>query len=344
MDRLIKGRREMVKDLETLVAAANAPLTDTEMNRTIGPGTPRFELYHFALSLCSQKVRACLAEKNAAFVAHDLNLQMPFLGNYDPGYVRLRLAADTGSRFATGYTGRSSVETEGFDPAVVPTLVDHVAGVVVADSVAICRYIDRVTEPAEALVPFDLEEKVAREIAIVDATPHVAVLYGAHPDRDFRPERLRKGMHGVHDRKIAKIKTARDMVLTDPTLVAAYNAKIAKERAAKDFVASPELMRASVNEIVSIVADLDTRLGDGRNWICGDRFTLADVIWGISLFRLKWLGMAFVWDGGHPLNDAARPAAASYGSRLFARSAFRKAAIDWPGVPQSEYVSDHYKS
>jgi 2,5-dichlorohydroquinone reductive dechlorinase len=344
MDRLIKGRREMVKDLETLVAAANAPLTDTEMNRTIGPGTPRFELYHFALSLCSQKVRACLAEKNAAFVAHDLNLQMPFLGNYDPGYVRLRLAADRGAGFATGYTGRSSVETEGFDPAVVPTLVDHVAGVVVVDSVAICRYIDRVTEPADALVPVDLEEDIARELAIVDATPHVAVLYGTHPDGDFRPERLRKGMQGVHDRKIAKIKTARDMVLSEPALVEAYDAKIAKEEAAKDFVASPDLMRASLNEILSIVADLDTRLGDGRDWICGDKFTLADVMWGVSLFRIKWLGMAFVWDGGHSSNDAARPAAASYGARLFERSSFCKAAIDWPGVPQSEYVSDHYKS
>ncbi len=94
----------MTKDLEDLVAAANVPLTDTEMNRTIGTGTPRFELYHFALSICSQKVRACLAEKNAGFVAHDLNLQMPLLGNYDPGYVRLRLAADSGLDFATGYT------------------------------------------------------------------------------------------------------------------------------------------------------------------------------------------------------------------------------------------------
>ena len=334
----------MVKDLENLVAVANAPLIDPEMNRTVGSGTPRFELYHFALSLCSQKVRACLAEKEVTYIAHDINLQMPLLGNYDPGYVQLRLAADTGTGFATGYTGRSSVETEGFDPAVVPTLVDHEAGVVVVDSLAICRYIDRVTEPEGSLIPADLEEDIARELAIVDATPHVAVLYGAHPDFDFRPERLRTGMLGVHDRKIAKIKTARDMVMSEPALLEAYDAKIAKEEAAKDFVGSPDLMRASVNEIISIMADLESRLADGRNWICGDRFTMADVIWAVSLFRLKWLGMAFVWEGGHDLNDVARPAVESYGSRLFDRRPFRKAAIEWPGVPQSEYVSDHYKS
>jgi len=334
----------MDKELENLVAATNAPLSEPEMNRTIGSGTPRFELYHFALSLCSQKVRACLAEKDATFIAHDINLQMPLLGNYDPGYVSLRLAAETRSGFATGYTGRSSVETEGFDPAVVPTLVDHIAGVVVVDSVAICRHIDVVTEPAGSLIPVALEKDIARELAIVDATPHVAVLYGAHPDGDFRPERLQKGMPGVHNRKISKIKTARDLALDNPALVAAYDAKIAKEEAAKDFVASSDLMRASVNEFLSIVAELETRLSDGRNWICGDRFSLADVFWGVSLFRLKWLGMAFVWEGGHPLNDVARPAVESYGSRLFARSAFRKAAIDWSGVPQSEYVRDHYKN
>ena len=47
------------------VAAANAPLTDPERNRVIGSGTPRFELYHFALSVCSHKVRTVLAEKDA---------------------------------------------------------------------------------------------------------------------------------------------------------------------------------------------------------------------------------------------------------------------------------------
>ncbi len=332
----------MTIDLEELVAGANAPLTDVEMNRTVGTESPRFELYHFAFSLCSQKVRACLAEKNAGYIAHDINLQMPQLGNYDPGYVRLRLAARSGAGFATGYTGRSSVGTEGFDPAVVPTLVDHEAGMVIVDSVAICRHIDQVTQMQGALVAPDLADDVARELAIVDATPHVAVLYGAHPDMDFRPERLRKGMAGVHDRKIQKIKTAREMVLAEPALIAAYDAKIAKEEAGRDYVATPDLMRASVNQIVSIVADLETRFADQREWICGDRFTLSDVVWAVSLFRLKWLGMSFLWEGGHQLNAKSQPRVEAYTARLFERPAFRAAAVDWPGIARSDHVSEHY--
>lgn len=332
----------MTNDISQLVKATNLPLTDAKMNVVVGAGKPRFELYHFALSLCSQKVRVCLAEKGTSFLAHDINLQMPLLGNYDPAYVRLRMSANPGLKFATGYTGRSSVETEGFDPAVVPTLVDHEAGIVVVDSAEICRHIDRVTKTRNSFIPPDLSEDIAGEIAIVDGTPHVAVFYGAHPDGDFRPERLRKGMPGVHNRKIEKIRAARNLAGGDRALVAAYDAKIAKEEAGREFVATPARMRLAVDEIVEIVGALEERLGDGREWICGDRFTLADLVWAVSLFRLKWLGMAFVWEGASKLNDTKRLAVEVYGTRLFRRPAFRAAAIDWPGVPRSEYVAEYY--
>ncbi|MGI9395574.1 MAG: glutathione S-transferase family protein [Boseongicola sp.] len=333
-----------IVDLERLVTEANSPLTNPEMNRTVGATDARFELYHFALSLCSQKVRVCLAEKGASYVAHDINLQLPLLGNYDPAYVRLRMAANPDVEFATEYTGRSSVESEGFDPAVVPTLVDYETRQVVIDSLAICRHIDAAFEGTARLVPTDLEDGVLHELNIVDATPHVAIFYGAHPELDFRPEHIRNGMPGVHDRKIAKIRTARDLVPDDPDLIAAYDAKIAKEEAGKAHVLTPEKMHQSVVEILRIVEDLNSRLADGRTWICGNTFTLADVFWAVSLFRLKWLGMDFAWFGQHELNSNESPFVAAYGSRCFKRPAFRSAAIDWPGMPRSEYASDHYRA
>jgi len=243
----------MEEYLKELVERANSPLDNPDMNKTVDNGAVRFELYHFAFSLCSQKVRLCLAEKSAAYVSHDINLSMPHLGNYDPNYVRLRLEAKGSAPLVSGYTGRSSVQSEGFDPAVVPTLVDHDAQVVVADSLAICRYIDRVVAPSTSLCPQDLAGDVARELAIVDRTPHVALLYGAHPEIDFRPERIRNGMDGVHERKIAKIRVARAQSEGDLNLVGAYDAKIAKEIAAQSFVASPDQMRGAVDEILEIV-------------------------------------------------------------------------------------------
>ncbi len=329
-------------DLDRLVAETNAPLTDPELNRKIGEAEARFEIYHFALSLCSQKVRACLAEKGASYIAHDINLQLPLFGNYDPAYVRLRLAAGNDAGFATEYTGRTSVSSEGFDPAVVPTLVDHDTAEAVVDSLAICLHIDKNFEGTARLVPPEQDSAVLSELELVDATPHAALLYGAHPEIDFRPERLRKAMPGVHDRKIAKLKSARKMVTSDPVLTAAYNAKIAKEEAGKIHVLTADRMRASVAETLDTVAALENRLTDGRTWICGDTFTLADVFWAVSLFRLKWIGMEFAWAGQHALNNSKQPLVAAYGSRLFERPAFRAAAIDWPGMPRSEHVADHY--
>lgn len=328
--------------IDAAIAAANAPFAEVGVTWTVGEGAPRFELYHFALSLCSQKVRVCLAEKGAAYTGHDINLSMPLLANYDPAYVRLRLMGRPGGGFATGYTGRSSVESEGFDPAVVPTLVDLEAREVVTDSARICRHIDRVVAPEGSLVPELLAEAIDRELAIVDGTPHVALLYGAHPDGDFRPARLQKGMPGVHDRKIEKIRAARDLVLDDAELVSAYDAKIAKEEAGRGFVHDPERMRTAVREVVEIVGALEDRLADGRTWVCGDAFTLADVVWSVSLFRLKWIGAAFAWEGGHALNGEARAHVADYVARAIARPAFVSAAIRWPGMPESEFVAEHY--
>jgi glutathione S-transferase len=45
------------------------------------------ELYHFALSTCSQKVRLVLAEKNLEFVSHEVDLIAG--AQHDPEYVRL---------------------------------------------------------------------------------------------------------------------------------------------------------------------------------------------------------------------------------------------------------------
>lgn len=325
--------------IEQLVEAANHPLTDPDLNRMVGAGDPCFELYHFALSVCSQKVRACLAEKRAAYFSRDINVQP---GNYHPDYVRLRLAGRGDRPLVGGYTGRSAASTEGFDPAVVPTLVDLTKKRVVVDSAAICAHIDSAVEPAGSLMPRMFLPTIEQEIAIVDATPHVAILYGAHPDGDFRPERIRKSMPGIHNRKIAKLEAALEQVAGDAELTEAFEAKIAKETAAREFVATPKMMVEAVNEMIAIVAALDKRLSDGRTWICGEAFTLADILWAVSLFRMQWIGMAFCWMGNHRLNLIMRTHASAYATRLFSRPSFREAVIDWPGMPRTEYVSGFY--
>ena len=330
------------QSLEGIVAAANVPLANPARNRLIGTGPRRLELYHFALSICSHKVRTSLAEKRAAYISHDIGILPPSMENYHPDYVRLRMRGGTGREMVNGYTGRSSISTEGFDPCVVPTLVDHEIGQVLVDSRAICEHINRVCGGGPDLAPSRLRGEIDREVAIVDGTPHVAVLYGAHPEGDFRPKKLQESMPRVHDYKIMKLMEGRSLAVGRPDLIAAYDAKIRKEAAARSYVHTPSMMIDATNEILAAVADLDNRLADGREWICADTFTLADIHWSVSLFRLKWLGMEFAWAGGHPLNKMERLNVASYASRLFSREAFREAVIHWPGNPPSEFVMEFY--
>ncbi len=332
------------RSLADLVDAANGPLSDPMRNRHVGTGSRRFELYHFALSVCSHKVRTVLFEKGAPFVSHDIHILPPAMENYHPDYVRLRMQGGKGREMVTGYTGRSSTTTEGFDPCVVPTLVDHDADRVIVDSRMIGEHIDREWQGGTELCPARLKREIDREINIVDGTPHVAVLYGAHPDGDFRPAMLRKNMPGAHDYKIMKLMEGRSLAVGHPHLTAAYDAKIRKEAAAKVYVASPDLMRSATDEIIGIVGDLEERLADERAWVCGDVFTMADIHWAVSLFRLQWLGMGFAWTGRHALNDIERPRVAAYARRLFTRPSFQEAVIHWPGNPPSEFVQEFYQA
>ena len=100
-----------------------------------------------------------------------------------------------------------------------------------------CMYLDGEVDRGTQLVPPDIAaEVVLKQIDIVDRTPHVAVLYGAHPGNDPRPAFVRHDMPGVHDLKIAKLRDNMAQAGDDPLLIKAYESKIAKESAAKRFV------------------------------------------------------------------------------------------------------------
>lgn len=318
-------------ELRRLVNDANASLRNGYKNKQTGTGTPRFELYHSAPSLCSHKVRTTLAEKEAAYVSHDMVI-MPmgkFIPqNYRPEYVRLRLRGAPGAKLVSGYTGESSVTQQGFDPCVVPTLVDHEAARVIIDSQAICEYIAEHVSTGTDLVPDDLKADIQTHVDLVDRAPHVAVLYGAHPDDDRRPPGLRDRIAGVHARKIRVLETLIKHIGEDAELRAAYKSKISKELAAGEFVKTPDEMRAAHRQMKAHVIDLEKHLQSREKgpWVLGEQFTLADIVWTQSLWRMKWLGLSDNWENGE------NPAVAEYTERAFVRPSFQSAVVNWPGA------------
>lgn len=332
-----------------LTSAANAGLKDPKRSynvRSDAGQRPRFELYHASISLCSQKVRAVLAEKMAPFASHDLNIlslkspsgEVIAAENYHPAYVRLRLLGgkNLGRPLVSGYTGITSVDTEGFDPCVVPLLVDHDRGEVVVDSARICAYIDREVSSSPQLVPASpsAAEAVMAQVAIVDKVPNGRLLYGFHPDNDQRPEALKSVMADIYANKIVALQKYLLENADDAELVAAYRSKIAKEAAAKPVQHDAAFQRKgrtmAQTAIHALEADLKSRNGE---WVCGSNFTLADVVWGVQLFRMQYLGLEMLW--------ADQPAVSAYVERLYRRASIREEALkaSAQNLPPSEHTA-----
>ena len=319
--------------IQTVQAPGRATIISTghplpEIDRSDATEPPEFELFHFGFSICSHKVRAVLVELGLGFGSNQFAGPTKY-ENYTPQYVRLRLrsAAARAGKFVSDYSGGSSVEAEGFDPLVVPTLVDRSAGQVFADSKLIVLHLARTYRSLVDLLPVDLESEIIAEIDAVDRTPHVALLYGADPEGDTRPAEIQSRMPGIHQIKFDTIRRFMAETADEPELVAAYKAKLAKEEAAEKFVVDGQAMADAVALAASLVAGLEDKLAASEGpWLFGDRFTLADLCWGISLIRLDYLGNSRFWDG-----DSPRPRVKAYFDRLAKRPSLVAAVLKWPG-------------
>lgn len=328
-----------------MAAAARAAVLDPRRTTLVGcQKNPRFELFHAASSLCSQKVRTVLHEKALAYRSNDM-LILSTMGvdglvhaeHYSPAYIRLRLVAarELGRAYVSGYSGRTSVESEGFDPCVVPLLVDYEAGRVIADSRRICAYLDGVSRQPLQLVPDEPQPhgEVMRQVGIVDRIPNGALLYGFHPDADLRPAPLKTSMQTVYDYKVMALEGLIALNAGETELVAAYRAKIVKENGGKKVCHDPAFQRAARAHTGALLADLERDLAAGAfAFTNGYLFSLADVLWGVNLVRINYLGLSYMWD--------ALPNVTRYFEELCKRPSLRKEAIEASiaSMPPSRYM------
>ncbi|MFT5350324.1 MAG: 2,5-dichlorohydroquinone reductive dechlorinase, partial [Gammaproteobacteria bacterium] len=324
-----------IKDFEKLTAAAEAALADCDV-KTLQGGLapdeqPQYELYHNVGSVCAQKVRCVLAELAVPYVSHDIPIVQEPWPTYQPDYVKLRVAGSRGQDFVSGHTGSSSASQHGFDPTVVPTFIDRGAENIVIDSQRICRYIDSQIGQS-ALRPAALAAAIDEQTAIVDDIPNIALAFGTHPGVDPRPQNIRKYADGGMPRKIEALKKVREIYSSDETIVRAVDAKMVKEQAALDFLNDAHFMSGVLARTADCIATLEGTLdSETTDWLCSDSYTMADLFWGINLYRLKALGMGYLWDPeAYPHERAVyRPHVRAYAERLAERPSFRHAVADW---------------
>ncbi|MEM8544189.1 MAG: glutathione S-transferase family protein [Cyanobacteria bacterium P01_H01_bin.119] len=332
---IISSARETVVPQERRTFITQAHPLPTQIAKS--EDAPRFELYSAGMSICSNKVRMTLAQKGLPYISHDVKITYPEQENYSPAYVRLRLASDIAQQadLSSGYSGGSSVQASGFDALVVPTLVDVEKNAIIADSRLICLYLCEHLD-GDDLLPPDIKAQVLAQLDTVDRFPHVALLYGANPDNDQRPLLLQQAMATVHELKVAALNAAWETVQgQDARLDAAYEAKITKEKAGQVFVGTPERMRTVIAETERLIVEFgETLAASDGPWCFGDRFTLADIFWIVSLFRLEFLGYGWLWQDNADCAHIGRYAEAGY-----ALESMKTAVCHWPGYPPSEWVA-----
>src|SRR3546814_3614302 len=142
-------------------------------------------------------------------------------------------------------------------------------------------------------------------------------------------------MPGIHAHKIDAVRRNIPLADGDPLLLEAYQHKIVKEEAAASFVINEPQMRTAISKAEQLVTDLDRDLGASTGpWLFGDRFTLADLFWAVSLYRFLWLGYSGFWKDG-----AGKPRVEAYANRLFARPSVKDAIIQRSEEHTSELQS-----
>ncbi|KAM3106797.1 glutathione S-transferase family protein [Phormidesmis sp. 146-33] len=226
------------------------------------------ELYHASESLCSQKVKLVLAEKELEWNSHLINLLT--FENLQPSYIRLN------------------------PKGVVPTLLHQ--GRVITDSATIVRYLDE-QFPHPTLTPADsmLQEKMDRWIDLQNRFPMREVIYGNY--QSIEGAILRRSIQ-MKERLLLRL------VQANPELQEQYAIKL-KDVQQWNCTVHNAAEIVNLNATIAPMLDqLEAQLSQ-TTWLCGNSYSLADTVWTAVLHRLDKLKFSYLWaDHTRPALDS----------------------------------------
>ena len=279
----------------------DAPLTDVPNEWAPQKG---IHLYHFPLSLDSQKVRQGLEELAIEWQSHPILLSAQ--QQFSPSYVRIN------SR------------------CVVPTLV--IDGRVTTDTINILdllaarfgtvNHCFRTSEEEQELVNYWIEKAAGLFIE--------ALTYG-HIDGVKKPFPMGNASQSgrSHQDKIDLLTGLIETFQKDPTLRAAYEKKRAVIEATKEAMVTPGQMAAIVDatrvELDNLARQLDAGWFNNGGWLASEAFSLADIQWSAVLYRMQWVGLQpLLWEKDSIIS--------AYAEALFAKESFQTGVVQWSRV------------
>lgn len=235
------------------------------------------DLYHMQNSVCSQKARMTLFEKDLQWRSHEVNLFTS--EQYDPEYLKLN---------PKGY---------------VPTLIHD--GTAIRESTLICEYLDELF-PSPPLAPDNPAGRMKMRLwsKAVDEGLFVGVTVFSFSAM-FR-DRMKKQSPEERERRYRNIG--------DPERRDRYKSLF------EEGVESPYVFRA-VAAYEMAFKGMAEALADGRNWLVGDMFSLAEINLAPFVARLEYLTLLELW-----ISD--RPAVRAWWERVKQRPCYRAELSD----------------
>ena len=297
-------------DLNTLSAYSSGntfalkPLTDFRCDVAPQKGT---HLFHFSHSLCSMKVRQALAENAVHWTSHLVLL--PAYQQYEPEYVRIN------------------------PRCVVPTLVCN--GKVITDSLNILNYVvSKLSNLDTSQKPSVHEfEAISLWLNKADSLPIEAFTYGDNQgaNKSFLFKKAADGGKG-HEFKANLLRKLVKRHENEKLLHDAYKSKLNIVENTLTIIQTPTRLNALYDTADSILIELETQLLNGpfnaKGWLASNKFSLADIAWGVVLYRLQKLGLeSLLWGN--------RTTVSQYCEKLFARESFKTGIMDWSNIPKN---------
>ncbi len=279
----------------------DAPLTEVPNQWAPQQG---IHLYHFPLSLDSQKVRQGLEELGVQWQSHPILLSAH--QQFSPSYVRIN------SR------------------CVVPTLV--IDGKVTTDTINILNLLATRFGTANQRFETSEEEKALVNYWVDKAAGLFieALTYG-HVEGVKKPFPLGNASDSgrSHQDKVDLLSGLMETYKKDPTLRTAYEKKRAVIEATKDAMVAPGQMSAIVDATRVELEGLAQQLASGQfahgGWLASDAFSLADIQWSAVLYRLQWVGLQpLLWEDDSIIS--------AYAEKLFTKVSFQTGVVEWSKV------------
>lgn len=288
------------------VYATDLGLVDQPLTDVPSPWAPKkgIHLYHFPLSLDSQKVRQGLEEIGIDWQSHVILL--PAQQQFSPSYARINARC------------------------VVPTLV--IDGRVTTDTVNILTHLaDRFGVAKNCFTTAEHEKEDINYWIDKAASLFIEALTYGDIEGVKKPFPLgnvsQPGRY--HQDKIELLSRLIEKYQHDETLKHAYEKKRAVTEATQEAIVTPGQLAAIVESTKAELSDLEQQLGEGPfdsgGWLASDALSLADIQWGVVLYRLRWLGLEpLLWKGESRIT--------SYADRVIARESFQRGIIQWSKV------------